>query len=278
MNRIVLGILMLIAAGAGGIWFWSTSSSNGETKRLILTGSSTVAPLASEIGKRFESLHPGVRVDVQTGGSSRGIADARRGTADIGMSSRALKASESAGIASHLLAHDGVAMLVHADNPLTDLSDEQIRAIYTGRVSRWSDLGGHEAPITVINRAEGRAELEVLCEHLGLQPTDLHADLVSGENQHGIKTVAGDRNAIVYMSVGASEFAAGQGEPVKLLRWNGVAPSSPTVASGTFPVSRPLILITPEDPTGLAKDFIDYCQSEQVHDLIKAQYFIPPAR
>ncbi len=87
----------------------------------MLSGSSTVAPLAAEIGKRFESLHPGVRVDVQTGGSSRGINDARAGLADIGMASRALKASEG-DLSSFTIALDGISVIVNRSNPAASLS------------------------------------------------------------------------------------------------------------------------------------------------------------
>ena len=94
----------------------------GPQGKLTLTGSSTVAPLAGELAKRYESLHPGVRIDVQTGGSSRGIADARRGTADIGMASRALKPGEE-DLAAHTIALDGITVIVHKDNPVFFLFD-----------------------------------------------------------------------------------------------------------------------------------------------------------
>lgn len=85
--------------------------------KLVLTGSSTVAPLALEIGKRFEAMNPGVCVDVQTGGSSRGVADAMSGLADIGLMSRALKPAVAKTLAAYTIALDGVALIVHAGNP-----------------------------------------------------------------------------------------------------------------------------------------------------------------
>ena len=94
--------------------------------RITLTGSSTVAPLISEVAKRFEKLHPAVRVDVQTGGSSRGIIDAMRGTATIGMSSRTLKPVEVEKVREHIIARDGIAILVHASNAIANLTDAQV--------------------------------------------------------------------------------------------------------------------------------------------------------
>src|SRR5688500_19203568 len=94
---------------------WSQPG-NAASQKLVVTGASTIAPLASEIARRFESLHPGIRVDVQTGGSSRGINDARRGIADIGMVSRALKPEEK-DLQAQAIAWDGGGIILHADNP-----------------------------------------------------------------------------------------------------------------------------------------------------------------
>jgi len=270
--------VMLTAPGCGEQESGAPSSGDGLQGKLVLTGSSTVAPLAGEIAKRFEKLHPGVRVDVQTGGSSRGIADAKRGTADIGMSSRDLKPSESQGVQSHLLAIDGVCMLVHADNPVDNLTDQQVRDIYTGKLTHWSQLGGPDREITVINRADGRAEVEVVLDHLGLKPEQIKPDLIAGENQQGIKSVASDAGAITYMSVGASEYEASHGAKVKLLSWNGVPAGSQTVGSGEFPVSRSLILITKDQPSDVVRAFIDYATSDHVNDLVQEFGYVPVSR
>ena len=243
--------------------------------RLELTGSSTLAPLMSEIAKRYESKHPGVRIDIQTGGSSRGIADAGNGNADIGMSSRALKDSEKAGRVTHTVAMDGVALMVNAANPVKSLSDEQIVGIFTGQIENWKEVGGNDAPINCVNRAEGRSELELFQDFYDLTPEAFQPDMISGENQHGIKTVAGDENGIIYMSIGAAEFEAANGTPVKLLPLRGVEASSETVAAGSFPLSRPLILITGSSPSALAGEFIEFALSSEVHDLVRQQSYVP---
>lgn len=250
-------------------------STDSETKKITLTGSTTIAPLISEIAKRYEAKHPEVRIDVQTGGSSRGIKDPAEGLADIGMSSRALKDSEKEGRTSHLLARDGVGFIVNAENPVTALTDEQLLGIFTGKISNWKEVGGQDAEITAINRAEGRSELELMMEFYNLKPEDFQPDLISGENQHGIKTVAGDPNAITYMSVGASEFDAANGVPIKLLPLRGVQASSATVKSGEFPLNRPLILVTKPEPPPHVQAFLDYALSDEVHDLVRQQSYVP---
>lgn len=244
--------------------------------KLVITGASTLAPLISEIGKRFESLYPKVRVDVQTGGSSRGVADARQGLADIGMVSRAMKDDEK-DLHAFPVARDGVGIIVHKDNPVRALTDEQITAIYTGKITNWKEVGGKEAAITVVNKAEGRSTLEVFLHYFKLKNTDVKPHVVIGDNEQGIKTVAGNRHAIGYVSIGTAEYDESQGVPITLLPTGGVPASTETVRNGTFPISRPLHIVTRTSPAGLTKAFIEYAQSKAAHDIITQQYFVPLA-
>ncbi|MEA5480405.1 phosphate ABC transporter substrate-binding protein [Pseudanabaena galeata UHCC 0370] len=254
------------------------SSANTSTPtlqgKLVLTGSSTVAPLLSEIGKRYESKHSGVRIDVQSGGSSRGIADARQGVADIGMISRDLKESER-DLQSFTVARDGISVIVHKENSIASLSDRQIVDIYTKKVDNWKQVGGKDAPIIVVNKAEGRSTLELFAQFFKLKTTEIKADVVIGDNEQGIKTIAGNPNAIGYVSIGSAEYSANNGVAIKLLPMNGVEAAIVNVANKTFPISRPLNLVTKVPPTAPQKDFIDFARSPEVNDLVKAQYFVP---
>jgi phosphate transport system substrate-binding protein len=155
MKKLVT-VLVLVLLIVGAVWgFLITKPDETKIEKLVLTGSSTVAPLAAEIGKRFESLHNNVRVDVQTGGSSRGVSDARAGLADIGMASRALKDDEK-DLLSFTIALDGISVILNKANPVDSLNKQQIIDIYTGKIVNWKGLGGNDAPITVVNKAEGR--------------------------------------------------------------------------------------------------------------------------
>jgi phosphate transport system substrate-binding protein len=244
------------------------------SQRLVLTGSSTLAPLAGEIARRFESLHPGVRIDVQTGGSSRGIHDVRKGIAAIGLVSRALKADE-ADLQAFAIAQDGISLIVHAGNPVITLSREQIADIYTGRITHWNAVGGVDARITVVNKAEGRSTLELFLDYLQLKNSEIKPHIIIGDNVQAIKTVTGNPHAIGYVSIGAAEYEARRGAPVRLLSLGGVEASVENVRQGIFPLSRPLNLVTSGAPQGLARRFIEFARSPQVHDLVRAQYFVP---
>lgn len=268
----------VVALWLGGLSACSQPSvdlANGELRgKVILTGSSTVAPLASELGKRFEQEHPQVRIDVQTGGSSRGLADARSGQADIGMMSRDLAPDET-DVTAHAVARDGVAMIIHADNPVTELSPKQIVDIYRGQLSLWSEAGGDDAPISVVNKAEGRSTLEIFLKHFALKNSDIKAQVIIGDNEQGIKTVTGNPNAIGYVSIGAAENSIARGEPLKLLPLDGIAPSTATVKGGEFPLARTLIFVTQGEPETVTKAFVDFAQSPQVHDIVEQQNFVP---
>lgn len=268
-RRHLLGAALVLLATSG-------HSHAADPRRLTLTGSSTVAPLALEIAKRFEQLHPGVRVDVQSGGSSRGVTDARAGRADIGMVSRPLKPEES-DLRAQAIAMDGVCIILHRSNPVATLSAAQIKAIYTGQITNWQAVGGPNEAITVVNKAEGRSTLELFLHHFGLVNSQIQAQVVIGDNQQGIKTVAANPGAIGYVSIGSADFEAMQGAPIRLLGLGGVSATVAHVRDGSFPLSRPLNLVTRGPATGLAQAFLAFARSPAVHDLIVAQYFVPLA-
>ncbi|WP_419188967.1 phosphate ABC transporter substrate-binding protein [Stieleria marina] len=249
-------------------------TSSGLSGRLTVTGSSTLAPLVVEIAKRFEQLNPGVRIDVQTGGTGKGIADVRSGVADIGMASRPLKGNET-DLNAYKIAADGVSLIVHESNPVQELTQRQVVGIYTGKIDNWLQCGGRDQSIQVVHKAEGRATLEVFLKHFQIDNPDVKADVIVGDNQHGIKTVAGAVGALGYVSIGTAEVEAATGTPIRLLPVGGIAATTAKVASGEFPMSRPLNLVTIDLANPLVRTFVEFCQSEEVHDQVVAQYFVP---
>lgn len=270
--RIALTLVFAVA-----LWLVGCGSSGDrdvETVRLVATGSSTIAPLISDVARRYESEHPNTRIDVQTGGSSRGLADVRRGLADVGMVSRSPREGED-DVGWHPVALDGLAIVVHAANPLESLTEEQVVAIYRGEIESWNDLGSQDAPITVVNKAEGRSTLEVFLAHFGLENQEIQADVVIGDNQQAIKTVVGNPDAIAYVSIGTAEYEATNGSPLRLLTLGGVVPSTEAVREGTYPLARTLHVVTAGEPEGAIEDFLDYLRSAAVVDLVESHFFVP---
>lgn len=273
-GRAIASAFLGLSLGLQACSSLQASSSSNAPQKLVITGSSTVAPVASEIAKRYEAQNPQVRIDVQTGGSSRGIADVRQQVADIGMVSRAAK-PEDQGLNFHTIAKDGVVVIVHRDNPIQRLTRQQITDIYTDKLNNWQDAGGQSQAITVVNKAEGRSTLEVFTKHFQLKSSQIKADVVIGDNEQGIKTVAGNPLAIGYVSVGAAKVNVEQGTPIKVLPLEGVQATPQTVRDGSFPLSRPLNLVTQGPLNPQQQKFIDFAQSSQVKDIVQEQSLVP---
>ena len=136
-------------------------------------------------------------------------------------------------------------------------------------------MGGENGPITVVNKAEGRSTLEVFEAFFNFQPKDIKADVIIGDNQQGLKTIAANPQALGYVSIGAAQVEIQRGEPIKMLPLNGVTPTLANVKNSTYPMSRVLNIVTKGTPDILAQQFIDYATSTQVESLVSNQQLIP---
>lgn len=257
--RIALTCSLLVIAACG----------NNNQQKLSITGSSTIAPVAAELARTFEALNANVRIDVQTGGSSRGLADASKGLADIGMVSKAVNHPN---VTATLLARDGLAVILHSSNPTAALSREQLVQIYRGERTQWP---GSDQAISVVHKADGRSTQQIFLEHFALQANEIKAAVIVGDNEQGIKTVAGNPGAIGYVSIGAAQYSQRAGVPIKLLPLNGVAATVENVSNGSYPLARELNWVTANPPQGLAKAFIDFSATDKGHEIIRSLYFVP---
>lgn len=263
----VIGIMLLLTT-------FQVAADN--KNNLIITGSSTVAPLVAEMARRYESQNPGVKIDVQTGGSSRGVADAFRGVVSMGMVSRDLKPKEKA-LHVVTIARDGIAMIVHKNNPVKEIKPNDVKSIYTGEIDNWKKLGGRDLSIVVVNKAAGRSTLELFLHYMKMKLKEVDADIIIGDNQQGIKTVAGNKNAIGYVSIGAALHAIKEGVPIRALPMEGVLPELKNVENGKFPINRPLNIVTKNKPEGRSSHFIAFMKENAQADLIRSLNFVPVA-
>ena len=243
--------------------------------QLTLAGSSTVQPVAEVLGQEFERLHPEARINVQGGGSAVGITAPQSGLADIGMVSRALHADEAQKLGPTTFALDGIALIVHASNPLSGINRQQVIDIYTGTVTSWQALGWTDTRIVVVNKEERRATLELFEQYFGLKGKFVRDAIIVGPNGQAITTVAGIPQGIAYISIGSAEVAAAQGTPIKLLALDGVAATSANVKNGTYGLLRPLNFVTVGPPQGLAKAFLDFVLTLAGQHLVTTQELVP---
>ena len=269
-----VGILILVLAVASFVVSHSFAGKKENT--LTLTGSTTVLPIAQMAAEVFMELHPEVNVSVRGGGSGVGIAALIDQTADIANASRPIKTKEivacrSKGIdpVGNAVAKDGIAIIVHQSNPVKELSIEQVKAIYTGEISKWSDVGGEVKPIVVISRDVASGTFEVFKE-LVLEGGKTREDALMLASNNAVATTVKDTPyGIGYVGLG---YLSGD---VKALTIEGTSPTNETVVSGEYKIARPLFMYTNGEAKGLAKTFLDFVMGEEGQKIVEEVGFVP---
>ena len=238
-------------------------------------GSTSMENVIGILSEQFMADHPGVTVTYDPTGSGTGIDAAKNGTTDIGLSSRALTDEEIAGgLVGTNVALDGIAIIVNAENPVTDQTVEQIASIYTGEVADWSEVGGNAGAIACIGREAGsgtRDGFESITE------TEDACVLSQELTSTGavIEAVRSNPAAIGYASLSAVEGQDG----IVALTVGGVACSEETVLDGSYEIQRPFVLVTgeSEELSPAAQAFYDYALSADAADLIREAGAVPVA-
>jgi len=254
-----LALLFVSILGASGC-----SSSSQPYDTVNVSGSTTVLPIAEEAAQQFLEVDPSIHVLVSGMGSSGGIEAVSTGTSDIGTSSRELKDSEKdLGLEPTIVAHDGIAVIVHQNNPVDGLTTDELRAIFSGEVTNWREVGGADRPIILINRDEASGTREAFAKIvMGDTPFDIGAVILPGTGQVR-EVVTRTEGAIGYISVGfvPPRFIKTY---VKALPVDDIEPTEDRVADNTYPISRNLYFFTLGKPEGVVKSYIDYVLSDAI--------------
>jgi len=270
MYRIINRIMRVTAALASVGIVFAASSCDRSGLALIIAGSTSVQPFAELLAEEYAHEHPDAEIDVQGGGSSAGITAVQSGTADIGMSSRMLKGDELV-LWSAEIAKDGLAIIVHPDNPAGDLTVDQLRGIYTGEILNWSSVGGADAKIHIITREE-RSGTRGAFEDLVMGKDYITPKAIVQDSNGAVRQlVSGDKNSIGFISMGLVD------DTVKAVGLGGVSPSWENITNGSYNLYRPFLFVTAEEPDGLARSFIDYALSAEGQRMLAEEGLIPPA-
>lgn len=236
-------------------------------------GSTSMEKVIGALGESFMEANSGTTFTYNPTGSGSGIQAVSEGRCDIGLSSRALKDDEKAsGLKETIVALDGIAIIVNPQNPVEDLSLEQIAKIYTGEITNWKDVGGDDAEIVLIGREAGsgtRDGFESITETK--DACQYRQELTSTGDV--ITTVSQNPNAIGYASLASIK------DSVKALTVNGVAPTEATVKDGTYLVQRPFVLVTKEGValSETAQKFFNFATSADAASIISAAGAVPVA-
>lgn len=274
-------IMGVILTGCVGQPAPAEPAKEAEKQSITINGSTSVQPLAEELASTFKAKNQNATIDIQSGGSGVGIKSAIDGVVDIGMSSRELKTEEKT-LKEFKIATDGIGVILHPENSVNDLTIEQLRKIYTGEITNWKDVGGKDSNITVVTREEGSGTRGAFIELTGLEVKEgdkkvdktLASAITQGSTGAVMTTVAGDANAIGYASFGSAKDKT----DIKLISVGGVACSEENIYAGSYKISRPFLMLTKEEPTGLVKDFLDFILSAEGQNIVAENSYLKAAK
>ena len=221
-----------LAVGCG-----SGDDEKGGTSKITVSGSTSVGPTMEVLAQAYEKNND-VKIEVQQVGSSAGIKNTIEGTSDLGMSSRDLKDEEAQSVDGTQIAIDGIAVVTHKDNKVTDLTIDQVKDIFMGKITNWKEVGGEDAQI---------------CDGSGAVKS----------------TIQGNKNAIGYISFGYVK------DDIKSVKIDGVEANDDNVVNGTYAISRPFLVVNKKDNLSEeAKSFVDFILSEEGQNIVSEEGFI----
>lgn len=266
---LLMGTMLIgsLAVGCGS----SDGSGSQDSNKITVSGSTSVGPVVEVLGEDFSAKNEGISVEVQQIGSSAGIKNAIEGTSQIGMASRDLKDEEKAsGLKETQIAIDGIAVITNKNNEVKDLTLEQVKDIYTGKITNWKEVGGKDAPIVVVSREDGSGTRDGFQENVGFESEELTKDAQISDGSGNIKSIVeGNENSIGYISFGYVD------DKVNALTIDGVELTVENVKDNKYAIARPFLLVNKEDKISEeGTKFIEFILSEEGQKIVEDKGFI----
>lgn len=246
----------------------------GKSEKTVSTdGSTSMEAVIGYLSEAYMEKNADVKVTYNPTGSGSGIQAVQEGRCDIGLSSHNLKDEEKADLIETVIAYDGIAVIINPDNPITDLTVEQIAQLYTGEITNWSELGGNDTPVVCIGREAASGTRDGFESITGTADKCKYTQELTSTGDV-VQTVSSNPNAIGYASLASVK------DSVKAVSVEGVAPSNETILSGAYKIQRDFVLVTKKDKelTGSAKDFFDFCMSKDADEYITKAGAVPVAK
>lgn len=275
-KTLIFLMLVLTIVGCG------KKSDETKSKSFTIKGSDTMVQLMSLLSESYMKTNPENKISITGGGSGTGISALLNGTTDICASSREIEEKEiSIGKSKNIIpvpvviANDGLAVVVHKDNPINELTMEQVKKIYTGEYKNWKDLGGQDQPIDVYSRESSSGTYKFFQEHV-LNKKDYAKEVkLMPSTQTIIQSVSDSKWAVGYSGLGYTKNAN-----IKILGIKKddsspvVIPSDKTVLDKTYSIARPLYLMFNGEPKGELKKFVDFCISEAGQKIVEESGYV----
>jgi phosphate transport system substrate-binding protein len=268
------------------IMLQAAADGKDDKREIRVAGSTTLAPILEEVGQKYQRHYPFVQFAVRGGGSTFGIAKVGRGEIQLGLSSRALTGGELhryPDLRPVKIGIDGIALVVHSENPVAHISRRQVQDIFTGKTANWSVLGGRDAPIVPLSVGQRHGTFDVFCDYFSLAVRDTGNALDRGPTLYfGMKgtddrspsgvvvfdnteklltAIAAEPNGVAYLSLGSASRAIERDSPLRILQLDGVAPTASSVRDGSYRLQRPLLVITKGPPDDVMDLFLHYLLS-----------------
>ncbi len=271
----ISGMLLTTLLFVNGIY--GAQKTQNSKKEIIIAGSTTILPIAQLCAEAFMKKHPDVVISVRGGGSGVGIKALIEKTVDIADASREIKESEiklalEKGVNPYktTIAKDGIAVIVHPENPILNITIDTLRDIFTGKIILWEKLTkDFKGRIIPVSRDVASGTYEVFEKYVLKGARPAARALMASSNKQVAITVAQTKTSIGYVGLGYLNNS------IKSIRINGIEPSVENIKSGKYPLSRSLYMYTNGKPEGVIKEFIDFILSEEGQKLVKKAGFIP---
>lgn len=274
ISLMVVAVLLVAALAGCGTTNTDTPKDNGQVSGTVSTdGSTSMEKVIGFLSEAYMNKNSAVKVTYNPTGSGSGIKAVQAGSCDIGLASRDLKPEEATDLNGTVVAIDGIAMIVNKENPVKDLTIEQIAALYKGEITNWSEVGGLDAPVVLIGREaasgtrdgfESITDTEDACKY--------NQELTSTGDV--VQTVSSNPNAIGYASLASVK------DTVKLISVEGVTPSTETIQNGSYKIQRNFVMVTKKNAelSPAAKSFFEFATSSAADEWIIEAGAVPVKR
>jgi phosphate transport system substrate-binding protein len=249
------------------ILLWAAAAMAAPGGRILIAGYGPELPIIQDLAKAYEKGHLGTAIDIEWDKTLRAVEMVRQGNAQIAVTDRPV-----AGLRSTHVAWDGIAVIVNFTNPIREVTTSQVKALFSGQISRWSDLDGADRKVEVISRTVTDNITAGFESSLNLNGQLTSSGQPARSDQKALSMVSGRDNAISYISLASALKAQEDGIPIQILTIDKVEPGEPTVKDGRYQLRRPVLFVTDTQPDPVTEAFVTFTQSPEGQRLIRTLY------